>query len=460
MKINISILGLLLAALAFTSCEDNREKNYIPGKVYLMKTGYQSVAPYLINEVETLTAWTIKSGLMPNEACDIEYVFETRMIDDYNAANGTSYEMLPSDCYKMGETVFHISPTGDDARFVFEYYPYKILEYCGGEFNLEKYAFPIRIKAYGMEATDTTALFCFKVREPLIRVFSAPPLTKITQGQSSGDDSDILDFSIEIGLDYVTEKDLEFTIETDGSALQTIASSYEKELDVKLIPESAYTMEGECVINKGQRSVSLAYSIDKTKLRLGMNVLPVKLTGIEAPLKVDEDNDVAFIAIQVMTDRTTQRYWISSTHADARYSKGLTAIFDNSWDTWWRALPADADPTFIVDMGSVQAITAVEIYTPITGTEHPGDASAGETIAPVLTDINIYVSDSDDCWQNTASANWGSSLLYYNWSAQNLENRPHTFLLPDGTTGRYVKVAMKKANNRITIYEAYVYGER
>ena len=116
---------LCFGLFAAASCIDNREDGYTPSKVYLVKSGMQTYAATADRTTARASAWATKSGLL-SSSCVVSYRVDPQYLSDYNAANGTSYEMLPESCYALERTEFPLKGGDAEARFAVDYNPAEI----------------------------------------------------------------------------------------------------------------------------------------------------------------------------------------------------------------------------------------------------------------------------------------------------------------------------------------------
>ena len=158
---------LCFGLFAAASCIDNREDGYTPSKVYLVKSGMQTYAATADRTTARASAWATKSGLL-SASCVVSYRVDPQYLSDYNAANGTSYEMLPESCYALERTEFPLKGGDAEARFAVDYNPAEICRLCGAYRVTDRYALPIRIDVTGLEVAENRdrVLMTFDISAP------------------------------------------------------------------------------------------------------------------------------------------------------------------------------------------------------------------------------------------------------------------------------------------------------
>ncbi|MDR0510701.1 MAG: DUF1735 domain-containing protein [Rikenellaceae bacterium] len=454
---NILILSLTAAALC-TSCEDNRKQSLTPDMVYLVKNGFNVEETPDLGQPVQMQLWANKSGLN-GSSCRVTFALDPDGLAVYNDGHGTAYEMLPEDCYSVSGWSFAISGHEQYAKLPLVYYPERIVALCGDVYGTEKYAIALKITAEGLETTENDrAIFLFRIKKPDMKILTVDPAQESFYEGEQG----MIVKSVEVGTDFVCSEDYAFTVEEGTTALQAIVESYNtgRFIPACLAPADAYTLTSApgFKVVAGKSKTTITVTVDKSKLLQGINLIPVKLSGVQGPLIVG-DVDLCCIPIMCYPDRTDWAMTGSGHHADVRYApKGYLGMYDRDFLTPWRALPADQNPTLVIDLGKEMQVGAVEFWTRVAGSQHP--ISGENNIPRAIKTVDIFVGTSADCWSGIGSSEWGSSLLSYNWQTDNPQNNPIMLKLAAPVAGRYVKIAMTKTSNQTDIYELFVYGPR
>ena len=99
------IISLCVGLLA---CEDNRMTDIPDNELYIVHSGEQAQRVLIQAEKINYDISIYRSGLS-NASGDATLVVDQAVLDDYNSANGTNYEILPEQYYTIGKTNFSFS---------------------------------------------------------------------------------------------------------------------------------------------------------------------------------------------------------------------------------------------------------------------------------------------------------------------------------------------------------------
>jgi hypothetical protein len=512
-----TIAGILLTVI-FTSCEDNRGQNPVPDKVYLVKTGLYVEESFDIGEKVVTQLWANKSGLN-NTPCTVTYAIDAVALAQYNAENETELELLPADCYSIAQHTFPIAGNEQYAKFQIEYDPAKIAEKWedlhGTDPGFSKYGttnfvLPVSIVSDGVELLESqnAALLQFEVNEPMIRVLTDN--FEVIRVFENGE-PEIIEKQVEFGMSFINRWDGAVSLETDREALKTLVdgakgnirytetrlksktagdteqfSNILTHIDGVLPPEDAYTLSDNLSVKAGESKITVVCTIDKSKLHPGLNIIPVKLTGVPEPLKTDPQKNTCYIPVQYVPDRSRIAIKSSSSHQSADYSPlRIAGLFDGDFDNSWRpgvgaaSFPSgignDNRPAIVVDLGAETDVSAVEFWTRGDG-ERQGSHTETYSGGAYIQNLKIYVSSDAQCWETAngefllqgttlitaAKSYWGNVLVDYSWKNENPKSAPCTLTLPETVKGRYVIVwyGENKRANQADIWELFVYGRR
>lgn len=363
-----NLLYILMLSLLFVSCEDNRLDGLEPDKIYLPKAGKFVEVSYTIGSDAVAELWTYKSSLN-GTSCVVEYTMKQSVLDEYNAANGTNYLLLPEDCYTIPNNKIAINGDAQHAKFNVKYSPEKIVALCGGIYEMEKYALPFEINSAEVPTTDLkSAVLVFKVKEPVVKM-----LTKKTANVdfSAGLTGSVTQ-NIEFGMAFNSIWDCKFEIETDNASMQAILDTYNRENNAiyQLLPTTAYTLtptEGKVTI--GSNKGTLMATIDKAKVLGGNYAIVVALKSIDLPLKVSPTESYTIVPVICLDNFLSKAGWsvtVSSNNPNYGTAAGL---IDGNLNTYWHpagrkfseAIPQDVQPWAVVDMKKECNVSCFEI---------------------------------------------------------------------------------------------------
>src|SRR5690606_29732558 len=153
---------------------------------------------------------------------DIEYRVDSELLEAYNAEHGTTYELLPENCYQLGETQFTIAGKAMHAPFAFTYDPALIVAASEGVYESQEFVLPIRVVSEGVACTDENPegtpdqlLIVFDIKQPTLNILRGDfePLT-ITAGQVGK-----VSYSFDVGMPFTSKWDVQFGFSTDAAVL-------------------------------------------------------------------------------------------------------------------------------------------------------------------------------------------------------------------------------------------------
>ncbi|MEN6323608.1 MAG: Ig-like domain-containing protein [Proteiniphilum sp.] len=255
-------------------------------------------------------------------------------------------------------------------------------------------------------------------------------------------------------------------------------------LDGVLPPSDAYVISNT-TLKAGSNTAKVTYTIDKSKLYPGVNIIPVKLKGVGTPFKVDPDSPVGYILVQYVPDRSNVPIKSSSSHQSLNYSpKRVAGLFDSDFNTSWRpgagstsfpnGISNDNNPAIVVDLGAETDVSAVELWTRGPGERQGSLTETYRVSPPYITNVKVYVSSDNQCWEaangefllqgttliKTEKPYWGAPVIDYNWQTNNPNSRPCTLTFAAPKRGRYVIFWFTKSGNQMDLWELFVYGYR
>ena len=360
------LLYITMVSLVFASCEDKRLDGLEPDRIYMPKSGLQIEEAYTIGETVQAQLWTYKSSFN-GTTCRVTYTVAPEVLTEYNAANGTSYELLPESCYTIPVNTLEISGKEEYARFFIDYSPEKIVEFCGGEYGMERYALPLRISSDEVETTEqNTSILVFRVKEPVVKM-SAGSTGEVKFDYGS---TESVMQTVKFGMDFDSKWDCAYTLQTDETAMAQALETYNDQHGTRytLLPKEAYGFSAtEGTIRVGMNSVSIDLTIDPTKCVSGLFAVPVILSSVESPLQVSESDRVCMVPVNCLGQYVDKTDWtVEVSSVNPNYGKPEYLI-DGDINTYWH--PAGRDfgsgrdnaPYASVDMKKTVRVSCVEI---------------------------------------------------------------------------------------------------
>ena len=137
------------------------------------QSGFSTIEVYDLGPLNKIDLSIAKAGL-EDAGGTVTFSVEQSLLDSLNNADGTSYQLLPPECYTIENATYSVSPGGDrrvtGGSLVYD--PHKIYNLCG--FDELKYVLPLRVSSTGtpMNSDRTAALYGFIVKEAIVRLAS------------------------------------------------------------------------------------------------------------------------------------------------------------------------------------------------------------------------------------------------------------------------------------------------
>ena len=361
------LLYIMAMSLALTACEDNRLDGLEPDRIYIPKAGLQIEEAYTIGETAQAQLWTYKSSYN-GTSCRVTYTVDPTVLEAYNTENGTAYELLPESCYDIPVNSMEITGKDEYAQFAIDYSPEKIAELCGGEYNLERYALPLRISSDEVETTgQNTSILVFRIKEPVVKMTA----DIVSEAKFDFGASESVMQTVKFGMDFESKWDCGYRLETDDARLEEAIAEYNLTHGTQyaLLPKEPYTFSAtEGTIRIGMNSVSIDLTIDPSKCDAsGLFAVPVILASVDEPLQVSESERICIVPVNCLGQYVDKTDWsVEVSSVNPNYGKPEYLI-DGDINTYWH--PAGRDfgagrddaPYAIVDMKKTVRVSCVEI---------------------------------------------------------------------------------------------------
>ena len=146
MKKCFELTPCLLAFLCITSCVEDVDNERSKGMFSASQSGFSTIEVYDLGPLNKIDLSIAKAGL-EDTGGTVTFSVEQSLLDSLNNADGTSYQLLPPECYTIENATYSVSP-GGDRRVTggsLGYDPHKIYNLCG--FDELKYVLPLRVSS-------------------------------------------------------------------------------------------------------------------------------------------------------------------------------------------------------------------------------------------------------------------------------------------------------------------------
>lgn len=236
-RTNIWQYLVLTVLLMMTSCnQDYLDEYMVDDKIYLNEAGLKTPAVFNWGTY-THDLYVIKGG-KGFQGAQVKLVIDETLLADYNSANGTSYEIMPQECYELKEAQISFGKEDYRKSFKIDFNPETILN-LGNETS--QYALPCRMEILNnsIEAAEEDRMVTIlvpDVKQPYLKLGNSGLMKPGTSFVPSSDDEYV--FYTKVRTNYHNQWDLTYTLEVDAAALA--AYNEANGTSYKLLPEAAY----------------------------------------------------------------------------------------------------------------------------------------------------------------------------------------------------------------------------
>lgn len=367
------ILFTVALSPIYYGCDHNLEiEGKTPGVVSLSSPGIKQLVSYDVGEIFQENIYIAKGGLSSGEST-VEIIVDSKLIDSINTVNGTSYIELPQACYSFESNSLNISGLSGVGKIVLNYNPDKILELSLGEYDVEKYALPLRLKSvkgFPVKSDRSSLIYTFKVSNPILKILDADE--KLLELPSSGN----VELKTNFGVLFPNKWKITATIDHPQSLVD--AYNQRNNLYYSILPEQYYTGENVVEIAPQKTQSELSYTLDVNSLPAGNYAFPIQINGITSSLDGNVTDNINFDGVSSKLflfskkgNKIPKTGWtIVSTTTEETTGEGpangrAIHLIDDKLNTFWHskwqggstALPYE----IIIDMGQEHDISQLEV---------------------------------------------------------------------------------------------------
>ncbi len=255
-------------ALSVSSCDDSFDvSSKADGVLAVSQEGFNTLQSYNVGEKYTADLW-IQQGGLKSTASVVSFSVDKALLDSMNAADGTSYELLPADCYQLTKGTVDIPADERLLKGELTYDPAKIQQLSG--YDHLKYVLPLRATSNGMPLVPgrSALLLGFKVSEPIVTIMNA--------GVEEINLADVKELPVQIGVPFTNKWEITCRLENRQSvidAYNTANGTY-----FSMLPSDAYVAPETPVLQNGVNQVTATYKL-KDDILPGNYMLPVQIRG-------------------------------------------------------------------------------------------------------------------------------------------------------------------------------------
>lgn len=264
----IQSIRLLISAISISlclSCEDTMLNNMVDDEVYLLKEGLNEVNIFNF-EHPSIPINVIKSGV-GQRTVQLHLAINPDLLIEYNQANGTAYKLMDPAVYQVKNSSLDVDADSYDATFELSFDSEKYTEATTSNPD-DRFAIPCVVTILNPLENDSAEMQTIivpKLIEPYIQ-FATPGFLSDVNTITSVSPSNLW-YYVKVALNYPNDQDVNFTVSPVENQAELIQQyNQEHGTAYKLLPESAYQIEGSPTILKGTDYAALSFQVFKDKL--------------------------------------------------------------------------------------------------------------------------------------------------------------------------------------------------
>ena len=416
-------IGMLAyVALSMSSCDDSFDvSSKADGVLAVSQEGFNTLQSYNVGEKYTADLW-IQQGGLKSTASVVSFSVDKALLDSMNIADGTSYELLPADCYQLTKSSVDIPANERLLKGELTYDPAKIQELSG--YDHLKYVLPLRATSSGMPFVSgrSVVLLGFKVSEPIVTIMNA--------GVEEINLAEVKELPVQIGVPFTNKWEISCRLESRQSVI-----------DAYVTPETP-------IIHSGENQVTATYKL-KDDILPGNYMLPVQIAEVTSDATIRADKDVyAAYSIIKEGDKLSKTDWkivsFTTEEASGEGSNNGHAkhLIDGNIETFWHSRwQGGSDPLpyeIIIDMNHRVKIAQIELLPRGRGSNNP------------IKVVRFEASEDGTNWESIGQfgfTNQDAALKYY---VKSSTARYIKLVIPDGV-GNGTVAAIRELDVRGTV---------
>ena len=371
----IKLLAIIKITILIAACTDHRLDGMVDDQVYLLNYDIQNIDVF--NFGEYTSDVVICKGGIGGATADVELALDQELIIRYNNMNGTSYKMLPENCYNLSATNFHFDKEDNRKVMTITYHT----QAMGALSDRNNYVIPIFMKAGEGTKFDEDKQVLL-VHPTYIEPIIFFPKSDASMNIPILADGDTTFSSIEISINYRNlidpfAWDISFDIDTDMSLLEAYNAS-QSAVHYDLLPAAAYSLNNaHWNIAKTKTIKDVPVHLLKKKLMNGSGeylfgnyALPIKISRV-AKWSIDEDRSRLLMLVPFFPSAFDASTWkVLDWNSDRSMDEGQEdspktpngMLIGTGWQSKW-ATPLPPMPYyFVVDMLTPKTITQINLH--------------------------------------------------------------------------------------------------
>lgn len=363
MRKYFELTSSMLVFLSIVSCVDDVDNDRSSGILSASQNGFTTLEVYDLGPLNKIDLSVSKAGLQDNGGT-VTFTVEQSLLDSLNNADGTAYQLLPSECYTLENATYTVAPGGN--RLVeggtLTYDPHKIYNLCG--FDKLKYVLPLRVSSTGtpMNPDRTAVLYGFIVKEAVVNLVSSGGSFVVEGGTTNPP----MNLNTQVSFDNEWDLSVSFAAKDADYVdnYNTANSTY-----YTLLPSNLYTLS-DATIAKGKTTGSSTINLQGGTLPPGNYLLPVSLSGLsgqgDASINIDNQTVATYFVIK-QGDPINRDNWTVTANTEEKTGEdngkngwakhmidGNTSTF---WHSQWQGGEVAPPYELILDMKKENAVS-------------------------------------------------------------------------------------------------------
>ncbi len=285
-KLYIAICTALM--LGTVACENNRDANLTEPYVYIVKDGFQVAEFYDLDHEPTAVVNIHRSGYFAADAV-VNVAIDPIAIDEYNAANGTSYQVLTEGTYWLVNQTVNLTSDIRTAPIKVGF-DYDTIAALPADHN---YVVPLRISSES-KINDSKSVVLVSPTMLPAEIFFMPNRQETVKWSSSS--AYVYEKKLTVTVPFNNPMDCNVTLDTSLAAFNRFGDgSY-----LKACPQDAFEIVGEPVLLAGESELELTLRVDLSKLPTNTYrcSIPVVLTANSENYVINPNNQFMLIHLQ------------------------------------------------------------------------------------------------------------------------------------------------------------------
>lgn len=288
------ILMSLLAAFAFTGCEDNKGEflDEFSTLTYFRNSGVEPLVLYKTGEDTQYTAIVNKAGsdLQASASVTVGVMNEVEL-SLYNETYGTDFMLMPTNCYQLDTEKTLDFTSADTYKHFGIIFKTSEIEQLQSTAPTLSYVLPLYISSSEniINSEKDKLMIVPSIVVPSVYFVNSGLLEKGYSGSG-----EVVTFECPISLPLKNQWTFDCQVEVDESLMSDYnvanKTKYELLTDYEMIPSASFV--------PGVNQKPIEVKVDFSKLACGSYMLPLKLTGTTNPsFVVDAANNTCLLAI-------------------------------------------------------------------------------------------------------------------------------------------------------------------